>query len=42
MNRYVEELHNREKAIDFVDSILAFMGFILMIGVIGVLFWAAV
>ncbi len=42
MSKYVEELHNREDATSFGESVLFFVALILVLFVLGVVFWAAV
>lgn len=41
MNDYVDELHNKEDTKSLMDSILFFIGFVLLLGVVGVVFWSA-
>ncbi len=42
MTRYVEELHNKEDAGTFWDTLLFFLGMSAILFVLGVIFWAAV
>ena len=41
MNKSVEELHNAIDASSFKDGLLFFFGIILLLGVLGILFWSA-
>jgi hypothetical protein len=41
MSKYVDELHNKEDATSFKDGLLFFFGVILLLGVLGVVFWSA-
>ncbi len=42
MSKYVEELHNKEDVTTFGEGILFFLALILVLFVLGVVFWAAV
>ncbi len=42
MSKYVEELHNKEDAIAFGEGVLFFLVLVLVLFVLGVVFWAAV
>jgi len=41
MNKSVEELHNQEDLTSFMDALKFFFGLILIIGLVGLLFWSA-
>jgi flagellar biogenesis protein FliO len=42
MSKYVEELHNKEEATNLTDSVLFFLGLIVVVSIIGIVFWVAV
>ncbi len=42
MDKFVDELHNKEDATTFGEGILFFLGLIAVLFVLGVIFWAAV
>jgi len=41
MSKSVEELHNVEDATSFKDAIVFFLGVVLVLGFLGLLFWSA-
>ncbi|HUW00463.1 MAG TPA: hypothetical protein VMV70_00120 [Gallionella sp.] len=41
MNKSVEELHNQEDLTSFMDALKFFFGLVLLIGLVGLLFWSA-
>ncbi|MGA7594688.1 MAG: hypothetical protein WCA64_05770 [Gallionella sp.] len=41
MNKSVDELHNHEDLSSFKDGLLFYIGLVLVIGVVGLLFWSA-
>lgn len=41
MNKSVDELHNHEDFTSFRDGMLLYIGLVLVIGVVGLLFWSA-
>jgi len=40
MNKSVDELHNREDATSLMDGLMLFFGLILLLGILGVVFWS--
>lgn len=42
MSRYVEELHSKEDTGNLGDSLLVFLGLVIAISVVGIVFWVAV
>jgi hypothetical protein len=41
MNKSVDELHNREDATSLMDGLKFFFGVLLLLGVLGIIFWSA-
>ena len=41
MSKSVDELHNHEDITSFKDGLLFYIGMMLLIGVVGLLFWSA-
>jgi hypothetical protein len=41
MSKSVEELHNREDATSLMDGLKFFFGVVLLLGLLGVIFWSA-
>ena len=41
MDRYVDELHNHEDASSLTDSILFFVGVVILLFSLGAIFWSA-
>jgi hypothetical protein len=41
MNKSVDELHNHEDFTSFKDGLLFYIGLVLVIGVVGLIFWSA-
>jgi hypothetical protein len=41
MNKSVDELHNHEDATSLTDGLKFYFGLILLLGIIGVMFWSA-
>jgi hypothetical protein len=41
MNKSIEELHNREDAVSLMDGLMFYFWLILLLGVLGVVFWSA-
>ena len=42
MTKYVEELHTTEDASSVKDSVLFFLGLVLVVSLVGIVFWVAV
>ena len=41
MSKSVDELHNREDATSLMDGLKFFLGLIVLLGLLGVIFWSA-
>ena len=42
MSKYVEELHSQEDVTSVWDSVLFFLGLVLVVSIVGIVFWVAV
>jgi O-antigen/teichoic acid export membrane protein len=42
MSKYVEELHTKEDTSSVWDSVLFFLGLVLIVSLVGIVFWVAV
>jgi hypothetical protein len=41
MSKHVDELHNHEDATSLMDGVLFYLGLVIVLGIVGVLFWSA-
>jgi len=42
MSKFIEELHSQEDVSSVKDSVLFFLGLVLVISIVGIVFWVAV
>ena len=41
MSKHVDELHNHEDITSLKDGVLFYLGLVVVLGIVGVLFWSA-